>query len=375
MAVRPPLSIAVLRTLPAQGNRSMERYADEIVHGIGGYQDFEVTAVSVPPSALAQRLHLGGLDRRLSRAWRYPRLVRGLSADVFHIVDHVYADLAGSLPRGRCVATCHDLMLLRAEASDIGFRGRPAHVDRFRERVTHLRDVAQVVCVSEATKRDVRELLDIPEDRLTVAYNGISPAFRPLPAEGLATARAAALDGHCFAVLHVSTGDPYKNVEGTLEVLARLRRDGVDAVLWRIGRPLTAAQARLRDALGVADAVVEWGRVGDERLVELYNLADVLLFPSHYEGFGWPPLEAMACGTPVVTSDCPALAEVVADAGFTVPPRDFEALASAVARVLHEPGVADRLRARGLARAATFTWDRNIQALSDVYRAVAAAAG
>jgi glycosyltransferase involved in cell wall biosynthesis len=160
---------------------------------------------------------------------------------------------------------------------------------------------------------------------------------------------------------------PYKNVDTTLEVVAALRRAGIDAALVRVGAPLSSSEQRRAKELGLDGAIVECGRVADERLVEIYNNADVLLFPSHYEGFGWPPLEAMACGTPVVCSNTASLPEVVGDAALTAAPNDVHGLASAVHSILTSRVVADSMRARGLARAAGYTWKRTANAYAELY--------
>jgi glycosyltransferase involved in cell wall biosynthesis len=168
-------------------------------------------------------------------------------------------------------------------------------------------------------------------------------------------------------LLHVSTGDAYKNVEGTLRTLAALRAGGETVVLLRAGQPLSAVQRELAAALGLAGAVHDLGRVDDQRLVELYNLADVLLFPSHYEGFGWPPLEAMACGTPVVTSETSALLEVTGDAALHASADSPPALACAVRTILDDTATRDRLAAAGQERAAHYRWSDTADAYSAVY--------
>ena len=127
--------------------------------------------------------------------------------------------------------------------------------------------------------------------------------------------------------------------------------------LVRIGAPFYQDEALLAERLGLHDSIRHIGAVGDDRkLAEWYNAADVLLFPSLWEGFGWPPLEAMACGTPVVASNVPAIAEVVGDAGILVPPDDPSELAGATERVLTDAALSRSLRDKGLTRAAHFTW-------------------
>ncbi len=121
---------------------------------------------------------------------------------------------------------------------------------------------------------------------------------------------------------------------------------------------------------GYAEDIVFTGYVPDEDLVALYNAADLFVHPSLFEGFGLPPLEAMACGAAVVTSNTSALPEVVGDAALTVDPLDVEALAAAIARVLSDGDLRTKLESRGPARAAQFTWERTARIVHDVYQSI-----
>ncbi len=349
----------------------MERFADELERGFAGHSAVRMAATAVRPSPLAVSSRLRRLDSYLARFVRYPLAAWRRVADIYHIADHGYAHLAALLPRGRTVITCHDLMLLRADDGEAGFRGRRLSVARFRWSTSYLKRAARVVCDSHATKGDVIRLRGVPEGRVAVVPLGVDRRFRFLGEEAVSRLKAGIPALGRYAVLHVSTGDPYKNVPGTLQVLAALRQSGIDVVLVRVGKPLNQGERALAHRLRVAGAIIDCGRVSDERLVELYNAADVLLFPSYYEGFGWPPLEAMACGTPVVTSDCRALAEVVGDAGLMAPPEDTHALAAAVRSVLESGELAMRLRRLGLERAARYTWERTVSEYARVYAAVA----
>jgi glycosyltransferase involved in cell wall biosynthesis len=352
----------------------MERFADQLEARLPDGEILRMSSMTLHPSPLATRFGLRRLDNYVTRLVRYPIAAPRRCADLYHIVDQGYAHLAALLPRGRTICTCHDVMLLRAEEGGAGFRGRRTSVLRFRWSASYLRRIAHVVCDSEATLRDVERLLGVDRGRMSVVPPGVDLAFRPLGESARRRIRPGIGFPGCFLILHVSTGDPYKNVPGTLNVVAALRAAGVDAVLVRVGRTLSEQDRRLRDQLGLAGCVVEMGFVPEERLVELYNGCDVLLFPSFWEGFGWPPLEAMACGLPVVASNCAAIAAVVDGAGLLEPADDVRRLADATRAVLESPELAADLRTRGQRRAREFGWERTVSGYRQVYAEAAAAA-
>ncbi len=228
-----------------------------------------------------------------------------------------------------------------------------------------------VIAISETTRRDVVTHLGVPPERVYVVPPGVDPACRPL--DGAQVARALAPLGLRPGeyILHVGTIEPRKN-------LTRLA-EAYDLLRWRMGSAaprlvlagavgwLCADVLRRIEALG--KDVLRLGHVSAEILPALYNGARLLVYPSLYEGFGLPPLEAMACGTPVVASSAGALPEVVGDAGLLVDPQDVEGLAAAMAELLADAERWTALRQAGLARAAAFSWARSARRLLEVYRA------
>jgi glycosyltransferase involved in cell wall biosynthesis len=368
-----PVSVLLFRNIPEHGSRSMKRFADEMTRGLAAQSGVRARETTIH----ASRLHGYSLGRRLDRYsslfMRYPLHARRQSADVYHVLDHSYGHLLGWIPAERAVITCHDLMLLHAERENIGFRGRRLVLSRFRWETSFLRRAALVACVSEATASDVASLLRVDSSRIRVIPNGISSVFVPMDAYARSEARRR-IDptGRRALVLHVSTGGAYKNVPATLRVIGALRSRDLDPMLLRVGKPLSAQQVALARELDVFDLICELGGVSDDELARLYAASDVLLFPSRWEGFGAPPLEALACGTPsVVASECRSVVDLVGDAALAVPADDVPALAGAVLRIVRTPGLRELLVARGRARVAALTWERTVDAYVGAYEEIA----
>jgi glycosyltransferase involved in cell wall biosynthesis len=269
------------------------------------------------------------------------------------------------------VVTIHDLAYLRRPEVV------PARRRRYFETMTRLsvRRSRCVLAVSESTKRDVVELLGVAADRVVVTPLAADERFRPLPPGEIARFRQErGLDKPY--ILYVGTVEPRKNLATLLLAFDRLAPDVPHDL--EIGGPdgwLTEGFYKTLSGLRHRERVRRHDFVPAEDLPAWYGAADLFAFPSLYEGFGLPVLEAMACGTPVVTANVSSLPEVVGDAALTVAPEDEEALAEAIRRVLTEPELADGLRQRGLARAATFSWERTAAQTVAAYRQAARGAG
>jgi glycosyltransferase involved in cell wall biosynthesis len=230
-----------------------------------------------------------------------------------------------------------------------------------------------ILTVSDASKRDILHLFNIPPEKIVVVYNAIDAHFSVTPPpDAVSRVRERYQLDHRF-VLYVGNIKPHKNLVRLIEAFAELRRRGFDELkLLIIGDEISKLPA-LRRAVHshkLHKHVRFLGYLEDETLASLYRLASVFVFPSLYEGFGLPPLEAMASGTPVVTSNVSSMPEVTGDAAVLVDPYSVDSIVEGIARVLSDPVLSADLRRKGIARAREFSWDRSVQRTRELYQEV-----
>jgi len=238
-----------------------------------------------------------------------------------------------------------------------------------------------VIAVSAATREAFVRLLGADPERVQVVHSGISADFAPVP-QGAAREVAASYGLRGPYVLYVGSRERRKNLLGLLDAFARVAARRSDVSLALVGaRPGVEARdvqgarswsgTQIEDAvasLRIADKVRILGMVPREHLPALYSGASLFAFPTLYEGFGFPGLEAMACGTPVVASNRSAVPEVLGDAALLADPEDADAFGHAMLRVLEDERLASDLVSRGTPHARTFTWARAARETLEVYR-------
>lgn len=301
--------------------------------------------------------------RILWEQWLQPGDLRRAGADLLHALAFVPA-------LGWCgptVVSFMDLSFLRyPRAFNRGNRLYLSVMAR-----AAVRRAAHLLAISESTRQDLITLLGADPARASVTHCGVDPAFRPLPAAAVAAWRAQH-DLPARFLLYVGTLEPRKNVPRLLDAYARLCRLGDPPPLVLVGgRGWRHAGIDARLArLGLGERVRLLGYLPAAELPLCYNAADLFVYPSLYEGFGLPPLEALACGTPVVTSNTSSLPEAVGAAALCVDPRDVPALATAMGQALEDHALRARLRAAGLAQAAGFSWRRMAEQTLAVYHRV-----
>lgn len=290
-----------------------------------------------------------------------PRLLAQLHPDFAHFTNSI-APLICPVP---VVLTIHDMSLF------LQARTQPWRSLLTVRPIVPLaaRRAAAIITLSQYTRQDMIRRLKIDPGTIHVVYGAPSSQFKPVTDGGELdrVRRQYGLPDRC--VLYVGTLEPRKNIPHLLRAFAQVRRTHPDVRLVMAGQLGWKHRAIWREieALGLADAVQWLGYVPAADLPALYSLATAFAFPSLYEGFGLPVIEAMACGTPVLTSQDTALAEVAGDAALLIDPLEVEAIAAGLICLLNDSALRDELRARGLHRAAEFSWERSAAETVKVY--------
>jgi len=281
----------------------------------------------------------------------------------------------------RCpfVLTLHDTMWLNSQAGSLNSRGgRSAKrwamwlYNRWVPQWA-ARRAQHIITVSQAAKADIVKQLGIPAEKISVVHNAIRAIFRPNESKApLEVVRHRySLDGEF--ILGIGSADPRKNMVGLVRAYAKLSSKQKSryqlCIVWTHSFLQQELQNLIKQ-LGVHDRVRFLERVSDKDLALLYNAATLFAFPSHYEGFGLPPLEAMACGTPVIAANNSSIPEVLGDAGLLVDSTDFDALAKAMECALDNAVLRAELSQKGLERAKRFSWERFGKETLKVYERV-----
>lgn len=288
-----------------------------------------------------------------------PRAARRAGVDLVHDPAFVGARFS------RCpfVVTVHDLSFLLYPRN---FRAFNRLYLTYMTRLS-VQKARRVLAVSESTKQDLVRHYGLSPNKIDTVHNGVDDTYHPLPADQVAAFRAKRGLPDEF-MLFVGTLEPRKNVVTLIEAYAQL--SGTRPPLMLVGGRgwlYDETFARI-ETLDLSDEVHFVGYVPAEELRWWYSAATLFVYPSLYEGFGLPPLEAMACGTPVITSQASSLPEVVGDAALLVKPTDTKALTASMARALADPGLREEMQATGLVQAKKFSWQKTAAQTVTSYR-------
>lgn len=360
--------------------QSMQRFGAMMLQGL---TDAGFSAEFIRPEPLAGNFKSAG--RFISKwlgyvdkfVWFPFRLKKALAKRpaLVHICDHsnaVYAQRCGRIP---VLITCHDLLAVRGalgESTDCPASATGRILQRWI--LSGLRHADVVACISLATANDAERLVTCGKDRprIDVVPMGLNYPYRKLSPE-VARARLAKIDGfdvNLPFVLHVGSNQRRKNRDGVLRIFARCKEKWHGRLVFA-GDPLKAELLTLVDKLGVSDRVTQLANPDGEILEALYNYAVALLYPSRFEGFGWPIIEAQACGCPVICSNSGPLPEAAGEAGLFHDLGDEEGFAADLIR-LTDPGERAGWSEKSLRNAEKFSTEKMIAHYINIYRSLGA---
>ena len=357
----------------------MDIYADSLVCGLKTVRpDWTILEYcpDINPGGPGASRWVSGVQKYHERYWRYPMRLNQLDADVFHIIDHSDGYLCARLHRAQRlnVVTCHDLInLIKPET----FKGRASFplvsMTLWKWAVQGMRQADHVIAVSSHTKQDTVEHLSISPDKITAIPNAVDKIFHCLPPDQIqAVRRRYQLSAETLCLLNVGSNNARKNISTILNAVAQLVKKAIPIHFWKVGADFTTAQKQFIQSHQLDQYVSYLGKPDEATLIQLYNAADCLMAPSVYEGFGLTILEAMACGTPVITANVSAMPEVAGDAAILVNPLNVREMVQAVDHLYTHADQRLTLARKGLDRVQQFTWENTAEQVAQVYEKVLA---
>jgi glycosyltransferase involved in cell wall biosynthesis len=308
---------------------------------------------------------------KLTSALGIPQAVKNADIDILHVPVHWYNQITPFVFNRKIkkVLTVHDLtpiLFPEMHTRETNLTWRSSF--KFIKNKTNI-----MICVSESTKTDCVKLLNIPEKRLRVIPLSADEQYKPLKNKKQIHDELKQEYNIDFPfILFVGTLEKRKNVPTLIKSFYKLKKSKVDHKLVVVGGKgwKYTKIFDLIEELNLKNEVIFTDYVSDEYLVKLYNAADLFVYPSLYEGFGLPPLEAMACGCPVITSNTSSLPEVVGDAGIMIDPNDINSLTESMLKILTNNQLREEMSKKSLERAKMFSWKKTAKETWNVYEDV-----
>jgi glycosyltransferase involved in cell wall biosynthesis len=351
---------------------SIDVYSNNLISGLKAvrpnWEIIELAPRSFDRSSSSVALRI---QKYYERFWLYPRRVRQQEADIFHIIEPCDAHLVYWLKKtGKpTVVTCHDLINFFYKDNLQGSVELPLiSRNAWLYSVKGMKYCDRIIAVSSATAQDTSQILNLETERINVIPNAVEAIFQPLTQEQIESFRyKQGINKDTICLLNVGANHPRKNIATILKAVKILKQKGLLIKLWKAGADFTVEQKEFIKNNQLTNEIEYLGKPDKSTLVKLYNAADMLIAPSLHEGFGITLLEAMACGTPVITSNASAMPEVVGDAGILVNPKNPQEIADAVARLQKDPIYYQEIKEKSKVRAKSFSWEKTAEKVAEVY--------
>ena len=361
------IHVIIAKCLPADDWISISEYNRLVLNELNKCPGLKIQVCSPIFSNIRNRY-----IRALSRNIFFPMTVNDAISksgqrSLLHITDQFYAFLEKH-DRIKTVITCHDLIVFRH--SNLSSAQR----HRWIRRVNHLKHADMISADSQSTAQDIMTYLKVPESRICVNHLGSDPFYSTLPDDHNYSPAVADLrlkkTGRIF-ILHVGSNVAQKNIGKLIEAVTLLRNKALPVTLIKCGEIIPApGYFGLSGTQWPQDMIINTGYIAKKEVLELYNTCDMLAFPSLYEGFGFPIIEAQQCGLPCISSDRSSLPEIGADSVLYCNPDSAEDIAAKIHALSSDPILKKTLRARGYINSRRFDWQKHISSLITIYEAL-----
>lgn len=363
------MRVVIARTMP---EFSMEVYADGLISGLRTVRpDWEIIDLSPSPIDRNDTSLIVRVWKYYERFWNFPYIISRYEADVVHIIEAAEAHILYRLRKAelKTVVTCHDLINYYYQNNELLSSKVPSISHNvWLYAIRAMRYANHIVSVSEATAKDALKILSLDPERISVIPNAVESIFQPLPEDTINPLyEKYKIHTDFFCLLNVGSNHKRKNIVNIIKAVKILKQKMLPVKFLKVGSDFTAKQKEIIREHKLENDVIFFGRPDKKTLVQIYNLADVLVAPSLFEGFGMTILEAMACGTPTVTSKVSSMPEVVGDAGLCVDPESPQEIADAIYSLYENPVAYKTLVVRGLNRVKSFTWEKTAEQVAMVY--------
>ena len=344
---------------------SMDLYADNIFSSLRLLGKENVIFDEYKPHV--PKWSQGKIGIRFARYILYPLQVLGKKASIYHIIGTGYSHLTYFLNPKKCIISVHDLIPILLWKRMI--QGVTPDRIPLLALITFnsIKRASHLIAVSNCTKNDLIRLLGIEPQKISVVYSGIDPIYKQYDIESKNVIREKWFGIDNKKRILITGSQFYKNHKTVLETISFLRSTGLENIQLIKTGVVTKEWQKLIQNFGLENHVTNVGVLPRERMPELYNAVDLLMFPSIYEGFGWPPLEAMACGTPVVSSNAASLPEVIGSTGLMKDPYDYVGFGTSIHKLLSDESYYQQFVEQGLMQAKKFTWEQTAFQLNKLY--------
>jgi glycosyltransferase involved in cell wall biosynthesis len=362
--------VQLIRGFPGTETVSTALIADGLINALKESQPPGLSIEEYRPKWTLPRQLQGKWGLRLSQYFLYPLQVPPANGSITHILNHGYAHLLYTRNPVRTVVSVTDLMPVLWWKGLLPVSKRKKIPLTVLYSLYALKRAAHITTISASTKDDLVKLIGCDPSRISVVYLGVDSIFKPYAADGRKNLRQQIFGFGSKKIILITGGQFYKNHETALQTIKQLSMDGFEDICLAKTGEAHPAWLDLVKKYQLEDRVVNLGFIPRSRMPDLYNAVDLLFFPSLYEGFGWPPLEAMACGTPAVTSNAGSLPEVMGSLDTMCAPFNIIGFSTMIRALLDNEDYRQRIIQQGIAQSANFNWMDTAKKIIDVYNLV-----